>query len=76
MISITLAFLNVLITASSFQSEIIRTKCTASMAFPFVFVCFVSCVLWALFGILIHDAFIVVSSLSYLVIVIVLSDVI
>ncbi|XP_065053041.1 sugar transporter SWEET1-like [Rhopilema esculentum] len=54
-------FLSIVMTASPLVtvSEIIRTKCTASMAFPFVFVCFVSCILWALFGILIHDAFIV-----------------
>eukprot|EP00112_Aurelia_sp_Birch-Aquarium-sp1_P019885 Seg5006.1 transcript_id=Seg5006.1/GoldUCD/mRNA.D3Y31 product="Sugar transporter SWEET1" protein_id=Seg5006.1/GoldUCD/D3Y31 len=55
-------FLSIVMTASPLVtvSEIIRTKCTASMAFPFVFVCFISCILWMLFGLLIHDVFVVV----------------
>lgn len=55
-------FLSIVMTASPLitVSEIIRTKCTSSMAFPFVFVCFISCILWALFGFLIHDTFIVI----------------
>lgn len=55
-------FLSIVMTASPLVTvkDIVRTKSAASMSFPFVSVCFVSCVLWTTFGLLIKDYFVVI----------------